>query len=274
MRVSIPLVLATAASLVAAPGAHATFPGDRALLVFQQATDDGLQLFTMPANGGEPLQITHVEPAGRRRARRSPDGTPRVRTGSTRWVADRDDAADGENLRVLPVEAGTGTPGVDLCEGDPSFTPDGRPVVFERYLDDDTGGTAEVSMMALDGTGRTRVTDAGSVDPKDSPDGTRVAFKSNPNGALTVAATAATSGWSCPTRASATRPTGPSTAAGRPVFSEYSEQGPGDVVNIATVAPDGTGLRDLTDMGPRIVRVRGRLLTRWCLDRLPGRPGR
>ena len=80
MRRSIPLGLAAAASLVAAPGAYATFPGDAGLLVFQQATDDGIQLFTMPANGGEPLQITHVAPregddVGASAPDWSPDGT-------------------------------------------------------------------------------------------------------------------------------------------------------------------------------------------------------
>ena len=51
------------------------------------------------------------------------------------------------------------------------------------------------------------------------------------------------------------------------VFSDGSDDSSPDAINIATVAPDGTGLRYLTDVeaGPRLRR---RLLARRRVDRL------
>ena len=110
MRRSIPLGLAAAASLVAAPGAYATFPGDAGLLVFTQETAEGSQLFTMPASGGEPVQITHVEPVGRRRVRPRPTGRPTghaspSRTRVARSRSSMPTAGTSPSFRSKPVRA-------------------------------------------------------------------------------------------------------------------------------------------------------------------------
>ena len=155
---------------IASPAAVATFPGDAGLLVFQQQTDEGRQLFTMPVNGGKPRQITHVEPGvgdnvGAAQPDWSPDGTRIAFAFKGCQIGLID--PDGGNLTLLTGDASTGTPGVDLCEADPRSRLTGKSIVFERYAPAE--GVNGVWMMALDGTGRTPVSVPGSSTPTSRP---------------------------------------------------------------------------------------------------------
>jgi Tol biopolymer transport system component len=79
--------------------------------------------------------------------------------------------ADGSDLTVIA----RGAPHAeDSCEGDPSFTPDGSRLVFERY--DPVLDVDALWSMDLDGSDRELITEFGAVDPNVSPDGRWVGF--------------------------------------------------------------------------------------------------
>ena len=153
---------ALVAALACASPAYATFPGRSGRIVFGAPTDQGVQLSTVRPNGRDLHQITHV--AG---DAIHPDWSPDGRT----IVFELDTEAganvafmgpDGGPIRVVPAPPGT-------FEGQPSFTPDGRHVLFTQF----NGSEEATWIMRLDGSGRRRIT-AGpgdATDPNAAPDG-------------------------------------------------------------------------------------------------------
>jgi len=147
----------------------------------------------------------------------SPDGTQiafasdRAARGMNVWIMD----ADGTNLRQL-----TGIPGISEY---PSWSPDGTRLVFHctfgRVLESGTGDF-EVCAANADGTGLVQLTDAPGESklPAWSPDGQWIAFASDRHG------------W-------------PSLPDYLP--EGYDPQNFGDE-DIYLMAPDGTGVRNLT----------------------------
>src|SRR5439155_2062440 len=130
------LVLATAGA------AHATFPGRNGRIAFQvQLTPDAhIQIYTVRQNGHDLRQITHLD-ADAVTPDWSPDGRQIV------FEIDRPEAPfcsvalmnpDGSDIVEL-------TPQTNICEGDPSFTPDGSRIVFHRF-DPETNDDAFWSM--------------------------------------------------------------------------------------------------------------------------------
>jgi len=110
--------------------AYATFPGRNGLIAFQaQATADAhIQIYTVRQNGHDLRQITHVS-GDATRPDWSPDGRQIV------FEIDRDETPfcsialmnrDGSNIVEL-------TPNEFVCEQDPSFTPNGSRIVFNRF---------------------------------------------------------------------------------------------------------------------------------------------
>jgi hypothetical protein len=146
---------------------------------------------------------------------------------------------DGGNLREVPTEAGYSA-GVDLCEGDPSFTPDGQSIVYGRF----DGETEDIWIMNVDGTDRRLVTEACGIDPNVSPDGTLLSCKGD-DGALWVVGMDGTDARlvSPPMDIGYKHDWAPDGSA--IVFVDSADLRP-EGVNIATVAPDGTDLRYLT----------------------------
>ena len=55
----------------------------------------------------------------------------------------------------------------DLCQGDPSYTPDGSRLVYVRY--DPAIDVEEIWSMNVDGSDKRFVTGAGGPDPNVSP---------------------------------------------------------------------------------------------------------
>jgi len=230
------VAMAVLATLVLAPTAHATFPARNGLIAFMADTGGGYQLYTVRPNGRDLRQITHVD-GDAIKPDWSPDGRRIAFALNECSVAIMN--ADGSNLTVLPSQ----TPGG--CEGDPSFTPDGSRLVYERYdpsIEDDA-----VWSMNLDGTDRQRITSAGAPDPNVSPDGKTVSFLGGPEDA-TALFTASLDG-------SDLFQVTPSIGVafkhdwapdGRHLAITDNGNDLSKPANIATIRPDGTGLRYLT----------------------------
>ena len=108
----------------------------------------------------------------------SPDGTTLAfsRLSKTRQ--------DSSTLTLLRLNGSVATPlpSVALGVGKPSWSSDGRRIVFEcRFTSSAGPGSYEICLINADGTGFVRLTVDAAVDtsPAWSPDGTRIAFSSN-----------------------------------------------------------------------------------------------
>ena len=146
--------------------------------------------------------------------------------------------ADGSNLSLIADDP-------SMCQGDPSFTPDGSRIVFKHF---DWLGTGldEVWSMRPGRSDKRLATGAGHVDPNVSPDGRRLSFKGLGVGALFVQNMDGTGLVQVSPTVSVANKHDWAPDGQRLVYSEISEPGPTDTVNIATVRPDGTDLRFLT----------------------------
>lgn len=241
-RTALATALAGYVALVLASPAHATFPGHNGRIAFHSATEQGTQIFTVRPNGRDLRQITHVSGDAI-----GPDWSPDGRLIA--FNIDTPDSAqlaimnaDGSNLTTLPKAPG------NFFEGDPSFTPDGRRLVFATF-----NGVVEATWsMKLDGTDRRLITEAGGPDPIVSPNGRRLAFLgfngepggqalftsgidgSNPHPIMPFGFNAGFKhDWSPDGR--------------RLAFIHNADLArPGESANIATIRPNGTGLRFLT----------------------------
>jgi Tol biopolymer transport system component len=167
-RTAITTALAGCAALVLAAPAYATFPGQNGLIAFNSATEQGAQIFTVRPNGRNLRQITHVSGDASNVAW-SPDGRKiafNIETPDSAQLAIMN--ADGSSLVTLPKAPG------NIIEVDPSFTPNGRRLVFIT----NSGGDDAIWSMKLDGTDRRLIRTGGTSDPNVSPDGQRIAFLS------------------------------------------------------------------------------------------------
>ncbi len=154
------LVLATAGP------AFATFPGRNGLIAFQVQTDAGIQIYTVRPSGHNLRQITHVS-GDAVRSDWSPDGRQIV------FEIDRNEApfcsialmnSDGSDIVEL-------TPTANVCENDPSFTPDGARIFFDRF----DGVDEAFWSMDLTGNDRQRIGNC-CADPNVSPNGEKLSF--------------------------------------------------------------------------------------------------
>jgi Tol biopolymer transport system component len=230
------------AAFIAPAPAGATFPGQNGLIAFQADTGDGNQLYTVKPNGHGLRQITQVKGEAT-----TPDWSP-----NGHWIAFSLDECtvarihpDGTGMRTVPSQ----TPGG--CETDPGFTPDGRHLIFERF--DPTTDDDAIWIMQLNGEGRRRLGTGpgGAATPEISPDGQTVTFLSfTPDDLTAIFAVDVHGG---PVRQ--VTPTLWGIAfkhdwapdGSRLVMSDNADN-PDRPVNVATIRPDGTGLRYLTDL--------------------------
>ena len=145
----------------------ATYPDRNGRILFQADTGSGSQLYTIKANGHDLRQVTHVTNSEAVLGDWSPDGEQIVyEHGAEAFVRVEIMNADGTNVRVL---AGTGTETGVTFAGDPSFTPDGKHIVFNKFVvaTEDFG----IWIMNLDGSGQHEIGDLPYGDPNVSPDG-------------------------------------------------------------------------------------------------------
>jgi Tol biopolymer transport system component len=168
------LALGTAALvvLIAATGATATPPGRNGLIVYaQELRPEHYQLFTIRPDGSGTKQITHLFSA------RNPDWSPNGKT-----IVAEVESKNGAGITLLSP---TGSVVRYLTpkgyQGQPSFSSDGKWIVYERDI---APGNNGVWLMRSNGTDLRRVTrnpfGAGEcgcdTDPNFSPNGKLITF--------------------------------------------------------------------------------------------------
>jgi Tol biopolymer transport system component len=226
---------------------RATAPGTNGQIAFQvDMGTTGIQIFTVRPNGQDLHQITHVSVAAV-----SPEWSP-----DGRLIAFEHQSATCANVAIMKPDGSDlidiQPPSPNLCEGAPSFTPDGARIVFEQF-NVDTSEDA-IWIMRLDGSDRqfiTTGTGSGVTDPSVSPDGRTLSFidfngldfgqalfTGDIHGGNLFQVTpftfdvAVKQDWA---------PNGR-----RLLFTDNADLPPPSSANIATIRPDGTGLRHLT----------------------------
>jgi Tol biopolymer transport system component len=155
------------ASLLAAAGG-ATVRGKNGLIAYAlEMSPDHFQVFTIRPDGTGAKQITHALSA--QNPDWSPDGNTIVfelEQKASAGVALM--SASGANVRTLTPKG---------FQGQPSFSPNGRSIVYERDIAEGNNG---VWVMRADGSGNRRLTrnpfGCCDTDPNFSPDGTLVTF--------------------------------------------------------------------------------------------------
>ena len=232
--------------LVWASPAHATYPGRNGLIAFsaQESPDAHYEIYTVRENGHELRQITHLD-ADASAPDWSPDGrriTFQIDRNEEPFCSVAIMNSDGTDIVEL-------TPQGNICENDPSFTPDGSRIVFDRY-DPETNDEALWSMDVA-GRDRHRIGPC-CANPNVSPDGERLSFltfNEEPGGSALFTsqidgsdlvqltpfsfAVAIKQDWA---------PDGRNL-----VFSKFGyAHGPEVSANIATIRPNGTHLRFVT----------------------------
>lgn len=224
---------------IVAPSAHATFPEKDGRIAFATDPGTGPQVIKTVRRNGTDLQrvVAHAL---------NPDWAP---DGST-IVFTRVHGTDTCGSIEISNPDGSGI--VDLtgarsgCEHDPSFTPDGRRIVFIRDCD---GCHQAIWRMNLKGGGRTRIrrvpSKLGGGDPNVSPDGRTIAFIGAKTDSLQAVYTVRMNGRGL-NRITAFSHLGLrldwSPSGGDIVFTSYQD-GPGNTV---VIRPDGSGLVQVT----------------------------
>ena len=229
--------------LLCAGSAYATFPGRNGLIAFQALTDTGIQVFTVRPNGQSLHQITNVNGDAV-----APDWSP-----DGRQIAFEHDVPGAcANVAIINTD-GSGlidiTADPNVCEGDPSFTPDGSRIVFDRF--DPVANDEAFWSMDRNGNDRQRIGPC-CADPNVSPNGEKLSFLSfngQPGG--TALFTSSIDG----SNLFQVTPYSFDVAVKQDWAPDgqhlvFTQDGdvlmPGVSANIATVRPDGTDLRLVT----------------------------
>jgi len=202
-------------------------------------------------NGRDLRQITHVS-GDASNVDWSPDGRKiafDISTSDSAQIGIMN--ADGSGLVTLPKAPG------NIIEVDPSFTPDGRRVVFIT----NSGGDDSIWSMKLDGTDRRLIKTGGTADPNVSPDGRRIAFLSFNGEPFGTALSTSSIDGSDPLQLTPFSfnvgfrldwaPDGRQLA----FIHNVDLVIPNTSVNIATIRPDGAGLRFVTNYRDPQVRA-------------------
>jgi Tol biopolymer transport system component len=143
------------------------------MVAFGSDRDGDQEVYVVPVEGGDPVNLSLSPSSTDRQPDWSPDGS------RIAFISDRLGShdlftmgADGLDAGPLVVE-GEGL-------GHPAWSPDGNRIAFERRAQ----SGFDIYVVNADGTGLLRLTDTTGDDrhPAWSPDGTRIAFSSNRSG--------------------------------------------------------------------------------------------
>jgi hypothetical protein len=148
---------------------HGFSPDGRRIAISHHA-GDGSAIYTLPAEGGEPVRETPAAPSYWHGW--SPDGATLAFCGERGGAFDiYTIPADGGDERRLTERAGH--------NDGPDYDPEGR-----IWFNSDRSGQAQIWRMAADGSGLARMTDDGLVNwfPHPSPDGRHVLYLAFPAG--------------------------------------------------------------------------------------------
>jgi Tol biopolymer transport system component len=241
--VTVIALMTVAVISIGGPAAHGTPPGENGAILFAADDGSGFELYTIEPDGTNLHQLTNfdgdaVNPDW------SPDGGriafELVRTGTSQDIMIMD--ADGSNMQDLTP---TGV------EGSPSFTPDGQQLVYE--CDCFPQG---IFIMNVDGTDRHRVTTHAfrgqpDMDPNVSPDGETVTFvRHKESGVLqslhAVDIDGSDSEKLVPYKREVAIKHDWAPDGQQIVITINADYPHGRSPNIATIRPDGSGLRRLT----------------------------
>jgi Tol biopolymer transport system component len=236
-------IVALVVGPLAAP-APATYRGPNGSIVFAADTGEGYHLYTIRANG-KGLHEISTPPGDAINPDWSPDGSTIAfeLDKPTRCVIMLVNA-DGSDPRTLISEP-------NICNNDPSYTPDGSAIVYVRY--DPVTNTDGIWERNLDGSGQHEITNGtgrGTADPNVAPNGQTLSFlcfngKEFGNALCTIGMDGTGFRRLTPYSLNVSykhdwAPDG--SAIG---FSEHVDQ-PRQFTNIVTIRPDGTGLHKLT----------------------------
>jgi Tol biopolymer transport system component len=244
-RFTVVSAVVVSVALCTAETAEATFPGRNGRIAFYMDRGSGAEIYTMRPDGTDVLRLTHLDP-NLERPQWSPDGTKIVfqmdkLDGDCGFIEVMD--SDGSNLVDI-------TPDRYVARGSacgPSFTPDGRRVVFSaercrRCIED-------IRSVRLDGTGLRQVVRARRLYkfyPKVSPDGSMVAFLAETRRGKALYTARMNGTHVLRVVPFGVDPGGFSWAPnGRIILSDHADI-PTEPGNLDTVRPDGTGFRQVT----------------------------
>lgn len=149
---------------------------DNKRIVFYSTRDGVRQIYLINLDGAGETRLTHDKFENRDPAF-SPDGR-KIIFVSNRGSGDPDDPGDW-HLYTMNVDGSgiTALTSGDSQNGDPTYSPDGRKIVFTSNRD----YNPEIYLMNADGTGVARLTNNTANDghPAFSPDGKKIVFHSN-----------------------------------------------------------------------------------------------
>ena len=137
-------------------------------------------IFTMNPDGSGIVKLTHSDDVSDV-AEWSPDGS------QIAFASDRDDGAWRREIHVMDADGSnvrrvTTLPEKAEFDHVPRFSPDGRRLMFTRYISEDHPEEAALFTVRVDGGGLKQLTPwgMGAGDSDWSPDGTKIAFEAFP----------------------------------------------------------------------------------------------